>query len=210
MTEQEWLACTDPGPMLEFLRDRASDRKFRLFACACCRRQVWHLLDGRGQEAVNLADRMAQGQASLAELHITAVAMNTAFHTTHEKTAKAATKAASMTLWATADATRIARHIRDALGQPDRNAARRDQVALIRDIFGNPFYLSPIAPAWITQTVTGLAQAIFEEGAFERLPVLADALEEAGCTDPEMLAHCRQPGAHVRGCFVIDLLLGKE
>lgn len=212
MTEQEWLKCTSPGPMLEFLRSNASDRKFRLFSCACVRRQVWHLLDGRGREAVNLSDRLAQGQASLTELQSAALAMNTAFHTTHEKTAKAATKAASMTLWATAYATRIARHVRDALGQPDRDVARQDQVSLIRDIFGNPFHPSTIDPTWLhwnDATPTRIAQAINEERRFEQMQILGDALEDAGCHDPNILNHCRSEGPHVRGCWVVDLLLGK-
>ncbi|OAI40994.1 hypothetical protein AYO40_00500 [Planctomycetaceae bacterium SCGC AG-212-D15] len=217
MTEEEWLDSTDPSPMLEFLRGKASDTRFRLFACACVRRQVWHLLDTRGREAVNVSDRLAQGQASLTELNTARAAMNTAFHTTHEKAAKAATKATSMTLWATADAIRIARHIRDALGQPDRNTARRDQVALTRDIFGNPFHPISLDPTWLTSTVVRLAQAIYEERELPsghldqgRLGILADALEEVGCTQREILEHCRSEGPHVRGCWVIDLLLGKE
>lgn len=212
MTEQKWMECTDPGPMLEFLRGKVSDRKFRLFSCACVRRQVWHILDMRGRGAIILSERLAQGQASSTELHSAALTMNTAFHTTHEKTAKAATKAASMTLWATADATRIARHVRDALGRPDRNAARRDQVALLRDIFGNPFHPSAIDPTllqWNDGIVQRLAQTIYEDRHFEDMPILADALMDAGCHDETILAHCRGAGPHVCGCWVVDLILGK-
>ena len=67
-----------------------------------------------------------------------------------------------------------------------------------------------IAPAWQTATVTSLAQAIYDERAFDRLPILADALEDAGCTNADVLEHCRQTGIHARGCWVVDLLLGKE
>jgi len=67
-----------------------------------------------------------------------------------------------------------------------------------------------LAPAWLTSTVTSLAQSIYQERAFDRLPILADALEDSGCTNPDILNHCRQPGEHVRGCWVVDLLLGKE
>jgi hypothetical protein len=79
----------------------------------------------------------------------------------------------------------------------------------LREIFGNPFRPVALDPAWQTATVVALTQAIYDEPAFDRLPILADALEDAGCTDADMLNHCRQPGAHVRGCWVVDLLLAK-
>src|SRR5262249_32691175 len=84
---------------------------------------------------------------------------------------------------------------------------------LLRDLFGNPFRSIHIAPAWLAWndgTVRRIAQAIYDERAFDRMPVLADALEDAGCTERAILAHCRQPGEHVRGCWVVDLILGKE
>jgi hypothetical protein len=86
----------------------------------------------------------------------------------------------------------------------------RQQAALLRDIIGNPFQHVTIDPTWRTGTVTKLAQAIYDERAFDRMPILADALEEAGCTDATILDHCRQPGEHVRGCWLVDLLLGKK
>jgi hypothetical protein len=97
------------------------------------------------------------------------------------------------------------------------------QCQLVRDIFGNPF--RPLPPkignrvweeqksgwlAWNEGVVWKLAQSIYDDGAFNYLPVLADALEEAGCHDTDILAHCRGQGPHVRGCWVVDLLLGKE
>ncbi|MBL8796889.1 MAG: hypothetical protein JNM56_23510 [Planctomycetia bacterium] len=81
------------------------------------------------------------------------------------------------------------------------------QVGPLRDIFGNPFRPVTADPAWRTSTVVSLAQAIYDERAFDRLPILADALEDAGCDHADMLNHCRQPGDHVRGCWVVDLLL---
>jgi hypothetical protein len=84
---------------------------------------------------------------------------------------------------------------------------------LVRDVFGNLFWNATAASEWLTWnggTVPKLAQTIYEEGAFDRLPILADALEEAGCDDADILSHCREPGAHVRGCWVLDLLLGKQ
>ncbi|HYV39293.1 MAG TPA: hypothetical protein VE988_26630 [Gemmataceae bacterium] len=85
---------------------------------------------------------------------------------------------------------------------------------MLRCIFSNPFRQVPIAGrsllAWNDSTIPKLAQAIYEAQAFDRLPVLADALEEAGCQDEDMLNHCRRPGVHVKGCWVFDLVLGKE
>jgi hypothetical protein len=84
------------------------------------------------------------------------------------------------------------------------------QCGLLRDIFGNPFRPVAVDPAWRTSNVTVLAQAIYDDRAFDRLPILADALEDAGCDNADILNHCRQPGEHVRGCWVVDLLLGKQ
>jgi hypothetical protein len=89
-------------------------------------------------------------------------------------------------------------------------AERPVQSDLIRCIFGNPFRPITLAPTWLTSTVVGLASAIYADRAFDRLPILADALEEAGCNEPAVLAHCRSDGPHARGCWVVDLLLGKE
>ena len=79
----------------------------------------------------------------------------------------------------------------------------------LRDSFGNPFRPVTIDQAWLTPNVAALARKIYDDRAFDRLPGLADALEETGCTDADILAHCRGPGPHVRGCWVVDLLLGK-
>jgi hypothetical protein len=88
------------------------------------------------------------------------------------------------------------------------------QAALLRDLFGNPFRPVTVQPAWLTwnsATVPKIAQAIYDEQTFDRMPILADALEEAGCTEQSMLDHCRSGGEHVRGCWVVDaLLVGKE
>jgi hypothetical protein len=87
------------------------------------------------------------------------------------------------------------------------------QCALLRDIIGNPFRppmpLPHGALAWNEGTLRRIAQAIYDERAFDRLPVLADALEESGCTDTDILAHGRGGGEHVRGCWVVDLVLAK-
>jgi hypothetical protein len=81
---------------------------------------------------------------------------------------------------------------------------------MLRDIFGNTFRPITFNPTWLTPNVVQLAQSIYNDRAFDRLPVMADALVQAGCDNDEILAHCRGPGPHVRGCWVIDLMLGKK
>ncbi|MBY0528517.1 MAG: hypothetical protein K2R98_34320 [Gemmataceae bacterium] len=81
---------------------------------------------------------------------------------------------------------------------------------MTRDIFVNPFRPVTLISSWLTPTVTRLGETIYAERTFDLLPILADALEDAGCSDADILNHCRQPGEHVRGCWVVDLLLGKS
>jgi hypothetical protein len=100
-----------------------------------------------------------------------------------------------------------------ALGTPGGFAVVAQEKAaeccLLRDIYGNPFRRCSLDPAWLTPTVRDLARGIYDERAFDRLAILADALEEADCTNDDILGHLRGPGPHVRGCWVVDLLLGK-
>ncbi|MBL8794381.1 MAG: hypothetical protein JNM56_10785 [Planctomycetia bacterium] len=78
------------------------------------------------------------------------------------------------------------------------------------DIFGNPFQPVVLVRTWLTSTVVSLATGIYDDRAFDRLPILADALEDAGCDNQDLLKHCREPGEHVRGCWCVDLLLDKS
>jgi hypothetical protein len=80
---------------------------------------------------------------------------------------------------------------------------------LLREVLGNPFRPVTVDPAWLTPTVVALAAGIYADRAFDRLPILADALQDAGCDLADIHAHCRGPGPHVRGCWVVDLVLGK-
>jgi hypothetical protein len=81
---------------------------------------------------------------------------------------------------------------------------------ILRDIFGNPFRPVAVDPSWLTSTVVALAEGIYQERAFDRLPILADALQDAGCDSDDVLSHCRSDGPHVRGCWVVDLLTGRK
>ena len=96
----------------------------------------------------------------------------------------------------------------EQLGGNDCRSTRASASAA--DIFGNPFRPVTADPRWLTSTAVALARAIYDERAFDRLPILADALEEAGCDNADVLAHCRGDGPHVRGCWAVDLVLGKE
>jgi hypothetical protein len=82
--------------------------------------------------------------------------------------------------------------------------------SLVRCIFGNPFRPATLDPAWRTDTVVALARGIYDDRAFDRLPILADALQDAGCDNDDILNHCRDAGPHARGCWVVDLVLGKS
>ena len=85
------------------------------------------------------------------------------------------------------------------------------QVALARDIFGNPFRPVAFSPAWRTDTAVSLARGMYESREFSAMPILADALQDAGCDNDDILNHCRDAKqVHVRGCWVTDLVLGKE
>jgi hypothetical protein len=90
-----------------------------------------------------------------------------------------------------------------------RVATSLHQPSLLRDIFGNPFRPVAPEPSWRTSTVVALAEGIYTDRAFDRLPILADALQDAGCDNADVLDHCRGSGPHVRGCWVVDLVLGK-
>jgi hypothetical protein len=97
-----------------------------------------------------------------------------------------------------------------ATGMTARREEETAQCHLFRDIFGNPFRPVAFDPPWQTSTAVGLARTMYESRDFAAMPILADALEEAGCDNPDVLSHCRGPGPHVRGCWVVDLVLGKS
>jgi hypothetical protein len=200
--------------MLEFLRGKVSDRKLRLFAIACCR-LVWHLItDERSQEAVAIAEAYADDRASTKRLKaaykkawdVKCAAFRGA------EIADGWSYESAQAAWAAWAVTeQIYGESMYAIAQEAIRAVTPQQSAdMLRHIFGNPFRSVVFDATWFTPTVVGLARSIYADRAFDRLPILADALEEAGCTDADILAHCRGPGPHVRGCWVVDLLLGKE
>jgi hypothetical protein len=99
------------------------------------------------------------------------------------------------------------------LNDPEPEIVRSNCIRLLRDLFGNPFRPTALAPAWLGWkhgTAAAVARHVYEDRAFHELPILADALEDAGCTDADLLGHCRGPGPHIRGCWAVDLILGKQ
>jgi hypothetical protein len=203
VTEADWLAATKPWILRHYMHHRASDRKHRLFVCACCRR-LWQRLGRRSREALEVSERFAEGQASEAELD--------AAHRSASAAPRLSTPAHRAVVYACQ---------RPAVYDAASSAGELSvQLLLARDVFGNPFRRVEIAPEWLTWnggTVRTLAQGVYEERSLPegtldsaRLAILADALEEAGCLDPEILSHLRHPGPHVRGCWALDLLLARR
>jgi hypothetical protein len=210
--EQDWLSSTDPQGMLEFLRTsgKADDRKLRLFACACCRR-VWHLVnDERSRRAVEVAERWADGRATPPELMAAHQAAWEAWGTPARTAASDATAVA----WEVGHAADAGSHAAWAGTGGSRADERKAQADLLRCILGDPFRPPPlIEPGWLRWnggTLVRLATVIYDERRFEDMPVLTDALEEAGCADEAILSHGRDGGPHCRGCWLVDALLGKE
>jgi hypothetical protein len=232
MTEQEWLTCTDPVPMLEFLRARANDRKLRLLMAAACRR-VLHLLDERQYRAlVEAGERVADGSlspASLARYRTSCPPVSHSDLVVEERRWQEHSRdfngpvLAIRAVWLSGSRDRhrvdeclhyAARGLLARHAIPEEHA---NQCRLILDIFGNPFCPMALDPAWLRPIVTRLASAVYEErhlpsGELDpaRLGVLADALEDAGCDNAELLGHLRGLGPHVRGCWALDLLLGRN
>jgi hypothetical protein len=205
MTEAEWLARTNPDPMLQYLRGRACGRKLRLFACACVRRVWRHLTDPRSRAAVEVAERYADGLATTKELALARQqAAWAAAWSCRRDAAEAAVwvaAAGSEQGWVEMAASRA------YLAERTDEVFRHPQCALVRDIFGNPFRPRLGEPSWLTRRMAKLAARMYETRDFSRLPELAAMLERSGCPDSEILEHCRLPGEHVRGCWLVDLLL---
>jgi hypothetical protein len=222
MTETEWLGCNDPDEILFWLKDRSSDRKMRLFGLACCQRIAHLFPDRRSKSALVILEHYADGQCSNDELRSACEAANEAYleREVGQSEYNMADTALEALLHTGLGIFRAADYAASALAEDRldlttdwntlRAAERKYQCKLLREVIGNPFHPVTVDPSWLTSTVLILAQGIYQEKAFDRMPILGDALQEAGCTNADLLNHCRQPGEHVRGCWAVDLLLGKR
>lgn len=230
MTEKKWRDSVDPQPMLECLPDKASERKLRLLAVACGRR-IWHLLpDKHSRRAIQAAEAYADGLMSVEERQSTWDAAfqvllrslsalspdSTSTGRSHPLTGdEIAAWAASRAIHRSCNVTsQTWQQVRDAVLMIEGTSAAKTEAkamaSLLREIFGNPFRCVAVDPAWRTSTVICLAETIYDECRFTAVPILADALEDAGCTNQDILEHCRSGAGHVRGCWVVDQVLGKE
>jgi hypothetical protein len=308
MTEQEWLGCDNPDPMLEFLRTKASDRRLRLFAVACARQafalesqlpdqlrqSLWQPWNPDGyaldmslfHHAIDLAEAAADDQidreewnrlkkhllghpvtgcpagwdlCAAAKPHLTPIAafeflaLTAAFTCSipldPDAVAVLSSYARAALIFLQAGPAAAARQMSKNQGRVKDaqtvytitfrrqrmedgierwiadteveqangffvlaavSDAQATNAALLREIFGNPFRPVAFDPAWRTPSVAAIAQTIYTERRFADMPILADALEEAGCTKADLLDHCRGAGEHTLGCWALDLILGKE
>jgi hypothetical protein len=220
-------------------KGRVSDRKVRLFLVASCYR-IWDLLSHEhSRQAVLTVERYADQLASSDELAsagrhaITACAeleqamwrvTDEGFQLfdgpspgTEEEIDAAIQKETLATKLAHASLLPTVATESDPASYPHLplldyadELVLGDWACYLRDIFGNPFRWVTLDPCWLTPQTVVLAQAIYDDRAFDRFPILADALEDVGCTNADALDHCRQSGKHVRGCWVVDLLLDKK
>lgn len=264
MTEQDWLKCDDPQPMLDFIANSATERKLRLFAVACCRR-IWSKITGPqvlaghrflvqmgaedfsdlitpdcGKKAIEIAERYADRMASDEELQaiheaVHQLSFTSEYHAATHPTgvgtgntdyllmaigdsANAAAHASSFierSSYVSNDCASAAAYFRcgpdDPVPEPKLDAIEQGhQAVLLREIIGNPFHQISFDSAWLTFDVVQIAKGAYEDNAFERLPILADALQDAGCETEEILSHLRNNGPHVKGCWALDLIVGKS
>jgi hypothetical protein len=224
MTEKEWLKETSHVQWMAtslgdrgLPRTRAGRRKLRLFACGCCR-VTWDILpDDRLRDAVQTAERFADGQASKDDLAAARAAIATMTYDDGPfgRSPSGVRVAIDMAVAATDPQAYSAAFSMTATetplgGRMKTAAAEAHLCNLLRCVFGNPFRPVAVAPAWRTVAAVALANLMYETRDFSAMPVLADALQDADCEDEQVLGHCRRPGPHARGCWVVDGLLGKS
>ncbi len=236
ISEHDWFASHNPIEMIWCLPHRLcdclSERKRRLFACVCCH-AIRDFLDERDWNSVLAAEEYADGEITLSEFTATSYGSNPQWDRSAREVAFCALVSCTTTdkpteLDTTWVYAALALHMSETGEKIDdwpqvhsleRNAfhfgssvatrCKVDFSPLLRCIFGNPFRPVAVDPQWLTSTVTQLAQGIYDDRAFDRLPILADALQDAGCDNADVLNHCRDNGPHARGCWVVDLVLGK-
>jgi hypothetical protein len=225
MTEREWLRTKNPTLLFDHLqsavaasRTKKGRRRLHLVACGCCR-LVWdHLTDARAMSAVEMAERFADGEARATDVEKAARRLDTLTmggYLPDDPGARVRTAACMAATAASATRPMLTAEAMPSFPLPLAGYCGTPREAkaliadLILDIFGNPFHPITADPAWLKSTVLTLAAGIYAERAFDRLPILADALMDAGCDSADVLAHCRGDGPHCRGCWSVDLVLGK-
>ena len=234
MTEAEWLTGTDEEAIAAAVCEFASDRKARLIACGCCR-LVWDwLVNDKSRGAVETSELFADGLATDDELSRAAYFAEAAVLAVDEMWDRYLwDQKAVRNGWLDAsdaaengipgrdrtlisfDIARAAANWAERLNADDSRLCFREppdpifSPAVAREVLGNPFRSVAVDPSWLTTNVLTLAAQMYTARDFSAMPILADALQDAGCGNSDVLSHCRGPGPHVRGCWVVDLLLGK-
>jgi hypothetical protein len=230
MTEAEWLATKNPILLVRLaerlLRNAgriASGRKFLLLGCACCRSVSPPITEACCLRAIEVAEMAADGGATRADYEAVAHLMGDAsilaggpiFHPTtavcaliHDREDRVESGIQALVICAEVEAPVASLRF---WKWPHQWKRYKFYVGLIRDIFGNPFRSVTPAPHWCTSDAVAMARGMYESRDFSAMPILADALQDAGCDNPDVLDHCRGPnGKHVRGCWVVDLILGRD
>ncbi len=230
MTEAEWQSATNPAEMLRSLTAEPGHRKRTLLACGCCRRKWFEISEPALRQRIALAERFADDVVTEEEVQQAFVAYRpTPTHHPVTRALRSATEylgqrkhlstlseTVEILLWL-AEATGLDDTGGMKLRQPRRSKhfqRGRDrelaaQAVLVRDVLGNPFRQPALHPAWRTDTAVSLARTMYESRDFSAMPILADALQDAGCDSDAILNHCRGGEPHVRGCWVVDWVLGK-
>jgi hypothetical protein len=228
MTELEWRHAVEPQKMLKHLTGTAGERKLRLFAAACCR-NIWYIIPKTPhQAALSVGERYADGivdeqalEAAVKDVPKVHIGDNAEADPYHldcwrcdaVRSAIAAGKfgtasAGSVCELASQAAAMVASYAAglNSLSDIARRREQQRQAALLREIFGNPFRPTAVNPIWLDDESTALANAIYDERQFDRLPELAAKLEAAGCDRPEILTHFKNDRGHVAGCWALDLV----
>jgi hypothetical protein len=189
MTKSEWLACREPKRLIAVTRDRVSDRKLRLAGAAAFRRRF------KAGACLDLLDTVEQFCDTLptpAELE----AAQASLHPGH-----------CLTLLPSPIAF-VEYCVSYGPGSPADSGSVL--AGAVREVIRYPFHPIVFSPEWRTDTAVALAAQMYDSRDFSLMPILADALQDARCDSDDILDHCRGPGPHVRGCWVVDLVLGKE
>jgi len=200
MTEAEWTTCRNPDEMLDYHKMKKAPRRLRLLAAACVRRVVTGLPEAG--ELVDVVERYADGTATRAEF--------LAVRKQSRRAGKDGSSEWKLIERLTDDAMEGMTAAIAWARHPGGREAKEAECTLIRDLFRGLYYAMAFDPSWRIPTVVDLARTMYESGDFAGMPVLADAIQEAGCEDEAVLRHCRAGGLHARGCWVVDAILGRE
>ena len=217
MTEAEWLNATNFAPLLGAARQLSSERKLRLFVCACARHFFPTDPHPDLPRGVDMAEQMADGTASRAVIERASELFGSLTYVgDFHARGFVGENVFPASFVHNAVNPRVVRATRGAwcsLSDYEADLGLENAqigVPWLRDIFGNPFRPVAFTPDWRTDTAITLAAQMYESRDFSAMPILADALQDAGCDNANVLVHCRGSGPHVRGCWVVDLVLGKE